>query len=230
MAKISWFGQSCFQINISNSKEHSVTIVIDPFDETIGLKVPSLSADLVLVTHNHHTHNNIKAIKGNPFLIQNPGEYEIKKVYIEGILAFHDNKQGAERGEVTIYTIKGENLKFCHLGGLGQSQLFDEQLEKIGAVDILMIPVGGVFTISAGEAQKIISQIEPKIVIPMHYQLPGIKLKLEDLKRFLKIMGENSLTYQKKLLIKEKNLPKEGMEIIPLLPQIPIKSLKMKEK
>ena len=157
MAKINWAGQSCFQVSVSNSRDHSADIVIDPFDEEIGLKVPNFSADILLITHQHHDHNNVKAIKparaggGTPFIISGPGEYEVREVFIKGISSFHDDKEGKERGQNTIYTISAEGLKFCHLGDLGQKQLTDEQLEKIGNVDILMIPVGGQFTISSQE-------------------------------------------------------------------------------
>ncbi|MBU3934367.1 MBL fold metallo-hydrolase, partial [Patescibacteria group bacterium] len=154
MAKITWAGQSCFQIAVSNSKDHSAQIVIDPFDEKIGLKVPRFSADILLITHNHPDHNNKSAVKDNPFLIDGPGEFEVKGVFIKGIPAFHDNSQGKARGRSTIYTIEAEGIKFCHLGDLGQTQLTDEQLEEIGSVDLLMIPVGGTYTISSQEASK----------------------------------------------------------------------------
>lgn len=218
MTKIIWAGQSCFQIIISNSKNHSTSVVIDPFDETIGLKVPRFSADILFVTHGHYDHNNVKAIKGEPFLIKGPGEYEIKGVFIKGIPSFHDDVQGKERGENTIYTIEDEDIKICHLGDLGQKQLTDEQLEKIGSVDVLMIPTGGTYTISSQEAQKIISQVEPKIIIPMHYQLPKLKLKLESLSKFLKVMGRNSIEPQNSFSVKSTSLPKEGMEIVVLKP------------
>ena len=159
-----------------------------------------------------------KQIKqGEPFLIEGPGEFEVKGVFIKGISAFHDDSQGKERGRITIYTIETEGMKFCHLGDLGQSQLTDEQLEELGSVDVLMIPIGGTYTISSQEASKIISQIEPKIVIPMHYQLPHLKLKLDDVKKFLKVMGKNSIMPQEKLQVKQNALPKEGMEIAILL-------------
>src|SRR3989344_7747101 len=191
MAKITWAGQSCFQISVSNSRDHSADIVIDPFDEETGLKVPNFSADILLVTHDHHDHNNVRAVKGTPFLIDGPGEYEVKEVFIKGIPAFHDDKEGKEKGDNTIYTIEAEGLRFCHLGDLGQKQLTDEQLEKIDSVDVLMIPVGGEgYTISSAEASKIISQIEPKIVIPMHYALPKLKIKLDEVSKFLKAMGK----------------------------------------
>ena len=218
MAKINWAGQSCFQISVSNSKDHQADIIIDPFDEGTGLKVPNFSADILLVTHDHHDHNNIKAVKGDPFLVQGPGEYEVKGVFIQGIPSFHDSVEGKERGTNTIYSIEAEDLKFCHLGDLGQKQLTDDQLEKIGAVDILMIPVGGHYTLSSQEAQKIIGQIEPKIIIPMHYDLPKIKIELDDVQKFLKAMGKNSIAPQDKLTVKQKDLPKDGMEIVVLQP------------
>jgi L-ascorbate metabolism protein UlaG (beta-lactamase superfamily) len=218
VAKISWAGQSCFQISVSNSRDHSADIVIDPYDDATGLKLPSLSADILLVTHNHHDHNNIKDVKGTPFVIQGPGEYEVKEVFVQGIPSFHDDKEGKERGRNTIYVIEAEDMRFCHLGDLGQKQLTDEQLEKIDRVDILMIPVGGHFTISSVEAQKIISQIEPKIVIPMHYALPKLKDDLDDVAKFLKTMGKNSIVPQDKFTVKLATLPKEGMEIVVLQP------------
>ena len=143
MAKITYAGQSCFQISVSNSRDHEANIVIDPFDEETGLKVPNFSADILLVTHLHHDHNNIKAIKGAPFLIDGPGEYEVKGVFVQGIPSFHDDKEGKEKGSNTIYTIEAEDIKFCHLGDLGQKQLTDEQVDEIGSIDVLMIPVGG---------------------------------------------------------------------------------------
>jgi len=217
MAKITWAGQACFEISVSNGKDHSATIAIDPFDEKVGLKVPSFSADILLVTHGHYDHNNIGAIKGSPFLIEGPGEYEAKGVFVQGIDSFHDDSQGKERGRNTIYVIEAEDIRFCHLGDFGQKQLTDEQLESIGKVDILMIPVGGTFTIDGHEATKVIGQIEPKIVIPMHYSLPKLKIGLDGVDTFLKAMGKNNGQPQDKLVIKYSALPKEGaMEIIVL--------------
>jgi L-ascorbate metabolism protein UlaG (beta-lactamase superfamily) len=218
MAKIYWAGQSCFQISFSNSRDHSADIVIDPYDESIGLKLPNLSADIVLVTHDHHDHNNVKGVKGTPFIINGSGEYEVKEVFIHGIPSFHDDKEGKERGQNTIYIIEAEDLRFCHLGDLVQKQLTDEQLEKIDTVDVLMIPVGGNFTISSAEAQKVISQIEPKIVIPMHYNLPKLKMNLDDVAKFLKTMGKNSVVPQDKFAVKTSTLPKDEMEIVVLQP------------
>jgi L-ascorbate metabolism protein UlaG (beta-lactamase superfamily) len=224
MAKIYWAGQSCFQISVSTSKDHSADIVIDPFDEEFtGLKLPNLSADIALVTHDHKDHNNVKDVKGTPFIIDGPGEYEVKEVFIQGIPAFHDDKEGKEKGQNTIYLIEAEGIRFCHLGDLGQKLLTDEQLEKIDGVDVLMIPVGGEYTIDFAAAQKIIGQIDPKIIIPMHFSLPGPKgtpkMKLDDVSKFLKAMGKPSVTPVDKLVVKDSTLPKEGaMEIVVLQP------------
>jgi L-ascorbate metabolism protein UlaG (beta-lactamase superfamily) len=219
MAKIYWAGQSCFQISVSNSRDHSADIVIDPYDEDTGLKLPNLSADILLVSHDHHDHNNVKGVKGTPFLVSGPGEYEVKGVFIHGIPSFHDDNGGKDKGQNTIYLIEAEDLRFCHLGDIGQKQLTDEQLEKIDAVDVLMIPVGGEYTIDSSSAQKIIGQIEPRIIIPMHYALPKLKMKLDDVSKFLKTMGKNSVTPQDKFTVKTSTLPKEGgMEIVVLQP------------
>ncbi len=215
---INWHGQSCFQIIARREKNNQVSIVIDPFSEEIGLRVPKLEADILLITHSHHDHNNIKAVSGSPFLIEGPGEYEIKEVYIQGIHSWHDEREGKERGENTIYTIEAEDLRLCHLGDFGQKELTEEQLEKIGEVDILMIPVGGVFTISAKEATRVMSQIEPKIIIPMHYQIPKLKKKFDGIDKFLKVVGIKSITPESKLSIKKKDIVQEEVKIVVLQP------------
>ena len=217
MAKIVWAGQSCFEISVSNAKDSQATIVIDPFDEKIGLKLPNLQADVLLVTHGHSEHNNIKGIKGEPFVIDGPGEYEVKGVFVQGINAFHDDAQGKERGLITLYTIETEDMRFCHLGDLGQKELTDEQVELIGRVDVLMMPVGGKYTIDASCATKIIGQIDPKIVIPMHYALPKLAVDLDGVEKFLKAIGKTNLEAQDKLTVKASTLPKDNdMQIVVL--------------
>ncbi len=231
--QIIWKGQSCFQIVTGREKDNQVSLVIDPFGPDCGLRVPNLAGDVILITHseqavqyiNHPSRNNAKSLPqpGKAFLINGPGEYEIKGVYIQGIPAFHDKNFGkpptSAAGKTTIYTIESEKIKICHLGDFGQKELFPEQLEDIGEIDILLIPVGGNETIGAEEAQKIIGQIEPKIVIPMHYSLPKLKAKLAGVDRFLKVMGEKNHDGLPKLTIKSKDLTlKDEMEIIVLHP------------
>jgi len=155
---INWYGQSLFEIITVPEKNGPVKIIIDPFGESTGLKIPKLEADILIISHQHEDHNNKKAVSGNFCLIECPGEYEIKNVFIQGIQSFHDDAEGKERGENTIFTVESEGLRLCHLGDLGQKELTDEQLEKIGEIDVLMIPVGGNHkehgTISEKEAHK----------------------------------------------------------------------------
>jgi L-ascorbate metabolism protein UlaG (beta-lactamase superfamily) len=215
---IIWHGQSCFEIITAPAKNSQTKIVIDPYSEEIGLRLPKLEADILLTTHSHCDHNNIKAVSGNPFLISGPGECEIKNVFIQGIYSTHGDNKGEKPSENTIYTIEAEDLKLCHLGGLGQKELLEEQLEKIAEVDILMIPIGGTYTISAKEALKIMSQIEPKITIPMYYQLPKLKVKLDGLDKFLKSLGIKSIEPLNKLSIKKTDISLEEAKIIILKP------------
>jgi len=216
--QIIWKGQSCFQIISQVAKSTQVSIVTDPFSKEIGLRFPKTKADIVLVSHGHYDHNNVKAVEGDFFLIDGPGEYEVKGVFVQGIASWHDNSKGKERGENTIYVIETEGLRVCHLGDLGQSELTSEQLEAIGAIDILMVPVGGVYTISAKEAVKIISQIEPKITIPMHYLIPKLKLKIKGVDDFLKTLGLKKIEPLPKLAVKKKDLSPDEAKIVLLRP------------
>ena len=211
---IIWHGQSFFQIQTSLNKGEQTTLAIDPFDESTGLKPPSFQADVLLITHDHADHNNKKAIKGTPFLIEGPGEYEVKEIAIQGIPSFHDEEEGKKRGANTIYLIEMEEMKVCHLGDFGQKELTEDQLEQIGDIDVLMVPVGGEFTLDAKGAAHVISQIEPKIVIPMHYAIPKLKIKLDEVDKFLKEIGKKSVVPQPKLLIKKKDLPLETQVVV----------------
>lgn len=203
---IQWYGQSCFKIV---SKD--LTIFTDPYDKETGLRPARTHADIVTVSHDHHDHNNVAELKDNPFVINTPGEYEIKSVFVKGISSFHDIKEGAERGANTIFTITVEDMTICHLGDLGV-ELSEKQIDLIGEVDILMIPVGEKFTISVDTAVKIINQIEPRVIMPMHYALPGQK-DLSKVDNFLKAMGVKKQTIEK-YSIKKKDLAPDQSDVI----------------
>ncbi len=216
--QIVWKGHACFFITVSTEEHSQVKIVFDPYDESIGLRLPSMEADLVLVSHGHSDHNNAKAIKKEPFIASSPGEYEVKGVFVKGIPSFHDNSKGKERGRNTIYIVDAEDMRLCHLGDLGQSELTAEQVDQIGEVDILFVPVGGTYTIDAKEAGHVVSQIEPKIVVPMHYALPNVKAKLAGVGQFLKTMGVKTEEPLPKLSLKQKDLDGEETKVIVLQP------------
>jgi L-ascorbate metabolism protein UlaG (beta-lactamase superfamily) len=174
---------------VKSNTGDKITILIDPFEKEIGLTPPRGNADIVLITHNHHDHNNLKTVNGEPFVVNGPGEYDIKGIGIKGIYSYHDNSKGSENGINTIYVIEAEDIKVCHLGDLGQKELADMQLDKMGEVDILMVPVGGTWTLDGEGAVKIINQIEPSVAIPMHYKIDGLSIKLEKVDDFLKEIG-----------------------------------------
>ena len=225
---INWFGQSCFRIEVpirsvriedprttGSIGTKVVSILIDRFsEERTGLKPPKIKDDIVLVTHEHLDHNNIEGITPEAFLINTPGEYEKKGVAIRGISSYHDKTEGKERGLNTIYVIKAEEMTICHLGDLGQEKLNEKQVEEIGDIDILFIPVGGTYTINYKEAIGVIGQIEPKVIIPMHYKVAGhLSTVLEGPEKFVKELG---LTPEKvdKYKISKKLLPLEEMKLI----------------
>jgi L-ascorbate metabolism protein UlaG (beta-lactamase superfamily) len=205
---INWLGQSAFKI-----QDKEVTVAIDPHDKT-GLKMPKFQAEVLLISHDHEGHSNVEAIKGDPFIIDNPGEYEVKNVFVYGVPGWHDNKNGAQFGKITMYLIEMEGVKIAHLSDLGQESLTPEQLEILEGCDILMIPVGGNFTIDGVQAVKIISQIQPRIVIPMHYKVPGLNIKIDPVDKFLKEFGVSQVEKLDKFKVSKKDLPQEETKVI----------------
>lgn len=207
---IYWFGQACFKIKGKNT-----TIIIDPFDpDFTGLKLPKdLEADIAIASHEHKDHSNLDAVLGNPVKITGPGEYEIKGVTISGIAVFHDQKLGTERGKNTVYHLEVDGLNIVHLGDLGHL-LSEQQVESIGSTDILMVPVGGTYTIDAKDAAEVVAQLEPPITIPMHYQTAGLKFPLDSVDPFLKEMGVENLQPTNKLTVTRDKLPDEPQVVL----------------
>lgn len=212
---IVWGGQALFKLKGKNA-----TIVIDPYSsEFTGLKLPKdLTADVVLLSHDHEDHNNAPAVTspsgGQPMVFKEPGEYEVGGAVITAIDAFHDDKGGSERGKDTIFHLMFDNLNIVHLGDLGQSKLTEEQLTQIGEVDILLIPVGSVYTIDGKTAAGIVAQLEAKIIIPMHYFIEGLKFQLESVDKFLKEMGAEGMVPQPKLSVTKDKLPEEPTVVL----------------
>jgi len=206
--EITYLGHSCFKIT-----GKKITVLTDPFDsEKIGIKLTKQDADVVTVSHSHYDHNYLEAVKSEYLLLDSPGEYEIKESEFQGIIGFHDDTHGEERGQITIFNMEIDGINICHLGDLG-AELTGEQLDKVDGVDILMIPVGGKFTIDAKQAVKVINQIEPKIVLPMHYKA-GKLTDLATLESFLQEFSVNPVPMDK-LKVTNKDLPEE-LEVIVL--------------
>ncbi len=212
---IYWGGQALFKIKGKNA-----SVIFDPYDpEMVGLKLPKdLTADVVLSSHEHQDHNNTKVVTSptgeKPPMFDQPGEYEIAGAVITGVRSFHDDKEGAERGSNVIFSILLDGLNIAHLGDLGQTKLTEEQLTQIGAVDILLIPVGSVYTIDAKAALEIISQLEPRIIIPMHYKIEGLKFELDPVEPFLKEMGAENVVPLPKLSITKDKMPEETQVVL----------------
>lgn len=215
---ITYLGHSAFKIRGKNA-----SLVTDPYSSKIGFSLPRISADIVTVSHDHYDHNNHSAVSGTtrrkePFVIKHPGEYEIAGISVCGIPSFHDAKDGSERGENNIYVIHVDQISIAHLGDLGEV-LSDKQAEEIGEIDVLLTPVGGVYTIGIKEAIEVISQLQPAIVVPMHYKTKKHDEKsfkdLASLPDFLEEVGFEEVKPIEKLTLTRTQLPEE-MEVVVL--------------
>jgi L-ascorbate metabolism protein UlaG (beta-lactamase superfamily) len=211
---IQYYGHSCFKITTkpAGRATEDVAIFFDPFDKSIGIRPPQGQADIVFVSHDHHDHSNIEALKGTPIVINTPGEYAIKGINAVGIETFHDAKEGMERGKNTVFTVDSEDIKVCHLGDLG-ADLSPHQLEEMD-VDILFIPIGGKYTLDGVRAAELVRKIEPKVVIPMHYKINGSTMDIDTEKKFCSEMGNCPKERVSKINLKKKDLEEKSMEVI----------------
>lgn len=208
--EITHLGHSSFKI-----RGKSLTLVTDPFlPEMVGLKFPKVEADIVTISHNHEDHNQARLVGGNPRIFSGAGEYEVGGTKIVGIQTYHDNEKGAKFGKNTIYQIQMDGLILAHLGDLG-GKLTTEQIETLNGVDIIFVPVGGTFSLDAHNASEVVAQFEAKIVIPMHYGLPGLKIDLSPVDKFLEEMGKEEVKPQPKLVVTKDKLPDE-LEVVVL--------------
>jgi L-ascorbate metabolism protein UlaG (beta-lactamase superfamily) len=199
--EISYVGHACFRL-----RGREASVVVDPYGKGLGLTTltPSkFGADILTISHDHPGHNNSAMVGGDPKIVDCPGEYEIKGVAIRGVAAYHDNEKGQKLGKVTIFAIEIDDVVVAHLGDLGHP-LTELQQEQLGAVDVLLVPAGGGTALSATQAAEVTNQVEPKIVVPMHYKLPGMKLALDEPKHFASEMGIDKIEYQPKLSLSGK--------------------------
>ena len=191
---VTWLGHGCFRLRGKNA-----AVVTDPYPPAIGLKLARQEADLVTVSHSHDNHSYTQAVR-EAYEIHGPGEYEVAGVSVVGFQTYHDAEKGAKRGRNTVYLIEIDDVRVCHLGDLGHP-LDDTDAETVSSVDVLLVPVGGRTAMSAVEAAEVVRQLEPRYVVPMHYAIPGLKVELDSVDRFLKEMAVTAMEPQPKLSV-----------------------------
>jgi L-ascorbate metabolism protein UlaG (beta-lactamase superfamily) len=205
--QIHYFGLSSFKITTKEA-----TVIADPFDKKSGLTPPRGNADILILTDQADPlYSATSGISGNPFLVNTPGEYDIKGVTLTGL--------PLQQGEhyITVYLIESEDIKILDLSHIKEFNLKEEDIESLGEIDILMVPVGGHDVLEASEAAKVVNQVEPKVVLPSHYQIAGLATPADKLDKFIKEMGGKSENMEK-LLIKKKDLADDQVKLIVLDP------------
>lgn len=214
MVSVKWLGHACFEIR------NKVTVVTDPHNgRGIGIEPPKSKGDIVLISHEHHDH-----IDGTPLVTKDDsvviigfvGEKTAKGIQIKGVRSYHDPTSGSQRGENSIYVFRLGGISFCFLGDLGEI-LNRRQLDEIGDVDILLIPVGGTYTLDADEASQVAEKINPRITIPMHYMIPGLLLPIAGVDDFLKGKKRTRRVDSNTFTVTKETLPEEN-EIMILSP------------
>lgn len=216
--EIAYVGHSCFRIR----GRDATSIVTDPFPPSHGYSMGRVNAAIVTISHDQPCHNYMQGVSGSPRVVNGPGEYEIADVLVTGVQT--RQRERSKNGSAvpgrpnTAYVLDFDDMRLCHLGDLGH-KLTDDQIEALGSIDVLLVPVGGEETIGAGHAAEVVSQLEPKVVVPMHYQIEGTGSdSLESLDRFIREMGGKSFTPQPKLSVTKSALTSE-VQIVVLEPR-----------
>lgn len=210
---ITWHGHSCFRL-----RGREVSIVTDPYGRTVGYPTLRLAADVVSVSHEHPHHSHVDAVQGErrPRYVRGPGEYEIAGAIITGVQTYRDKQKGKEHGKNTAFMFEVDELTVCHLGDLGHT-LSLEQIEALKDAAVLLVPVGGGCTIDAAEAAEVVSQLEPKIVIPMHYGSPNVAL--DSAERFCREMAVAEVAPLPRLSVTRSSLPDETQVVLLAAPE-----------
>jgi len=194
--EITWLGHSSFLIEDSKGRK----ILTDPFDETVGYEIYRGIPDVVTISHHHFDHDYIREIPDAVPKLDKPGAFNINGIKVTGIPSYHDKQKGAKRGKNTIFIIETDNYRICHLGDLGYV-LTQPEIDSLGEVDVLMIPVGGTFTIDGTEAAELAKAIGSHLVIPMHYKTPDMDFNITGPENFLRLMGDAERTGSAKLTV-----------------------------
>jgi len=211
---IQYYGDFCFKISTKPAGRATEDVVIwtDPLQKGSGLRAPQGQVDIVFLSHGKKE-ESADSLKEETIVLDAPGEYAVKGVSALGFLGYHDGSMGRERGQNTIFVFESEDIHVGYLGALG-SDISSETLEKLNGVDILFTPVGGVDTLDTKSIAELVRKIEPKVVIPMHYKIPGLTLDLDTEKAFCDAIGNCPAEKITKLNVKKKDLDEKKMEII----------------
>ena len=183
--KIEYLGHSSFKLTESTG----TSVVCDPYDSSVGFKMGKVRADAVTVSHGHFDHNNFKAVEGNPIVLDKECSYDLPGVEIDSIKSFHDRQRGKKRGENLIFKFRMDGIDICHLGDLGED-CSSELIDLLLPVNVLLIPVGGTYTMTAEMAKEYVDRIMPDIVIPMHYKSKDCKLDISKVDEFTSLFDE----------------------------------------
>lgn len=210
---MTWLGHGCFRLRGRNA-----AVVTDPYPPTIGLKLSRMDADLVTVSHDHDDHAYTQVVRDGAYEVHGPGEYEVAGVSVIGLPTYHDSEKGATRGRNTVYLIEMDEVRICHLGDLGH-KLDDAEAEAVATPDVLLVPVGGHSTMNGEQAAEVVRQLEPRFVIPMHYAIPGLKVALDPVDRFLKEMGVTTSEPQPKLSVQKSSVTEYETKVVVLDPK-----------
>lgn len=180
---ITWYGHSCFLIRDCKGRK----LLTDPFDNSVGYSSPNENVDVITISHHHFDHDYTENLPGVPVILDRCGFFNLCDIPINGLPSYHDKDNGAKRGDNVIFVYQMDDLRICHLGDLGH-ELYSDDLDRIGKVDILFVPVGGNFTIDGKEAAEIAKSINAHIVIPMHYKTPALSFPLDGVEDFILYM------------------------------------------
>ena len=186
--QIKWYGHACFKLSFSNGPY----VVTDPFDDHVGYPLCETEADIVTTSHGHGDHNYVESIKGRPTVLNRTGLFTFDDLVVRGVKAYHDEVNGAKRGDDIIYIFESDDLKIAHLGDLGHEPDL-KQYAALAGTDVLLIPIGGYYTIDTETAVKIIGEIKPKVVIPMHFNTAVMNFPISDEKQFVEFTGAEYL-------------------------------------
>lgn len=210
--KIQWLGHSCFRLTESTG----TAVITDPFKPSaVGYGMAYLPCDAVTISHSHTDHNYLEGVKGHPLVIDTVGNHDFKGISVSGIQSFHDNEEGKQRGKNVVYRFSLDGVIVCHLGDIGEA-CSPELVEQILPVNVLLLPIGGNYTVDAEEAKEYVKHIMPDVVIPMHYKTKSCEIDIDRLDNFLKLFEDENIhhTHETELEFDRADFDGESTKII----------------